>query len=191
MLFDIVCILIIVAGGIYGFHRGAMAQIGSIFGVILGIILCQVFGPMLVNSFVSPSENPESYALTTVFAYVVIFALAYFIGRYIGVLLKTTVNAVHLSIIDKVCGSVFTVFEYALALSLFLNAWMSVFPNTALKSNNTRVKEFVINFSPAVLGSPTVKEMYRTVSNAVGNSAAPQETSEDKDSIPPELFIII
>ena len=167
MIFDIVCLIIIVAGAFYGFRRGALAQIGSIAGVIFGIVCCNVFAKRLAEKFIASDDSPETELLCYVLSYVVIFVLCYLVGRCIGTLLSKIAKTLHLSPIDRICGTVFTILECTLVFSIMLNAYIGAFPNASLRTDNEKVKQFVLNFAPTVLGSPTANEVFNTTQTLV------------------------
>lgn len=163
MWFDIVCIVIILAGFVLGYKRGFLAQAGSVGGVILGIVFCNAFAERLSLRFISPDDSPESILLAKVMSYVIIFVICYIVGRMAGSTLASLTKALKIGFIDKLCGAVFTTFEYALVFSIILNAWIGAFPNTKLRSEHDGIKEFVVNLAPEVFGSPTVNEIFGKV----------------------------
>lgn len=160
-MFDLVCILIIIAGVVLGLRRGFMAQIGSFVGVIAGIIICRIFGPELASAFVSPEDSESTRLLHSVLAYVVLFGVCYLGGRLIGKAMSGTIDALHLSWLDKIAGAVLKLCEYLLAFSLLLNLWIAIFPDTQLRSSKDGLSEFVVDFAPVILGSELADEFMK------------------------------
>lgn len=163
MLISLICFLIVIAGFLFGYFRGLIAQLGSVFGVILGIICCNVFGQTLANRFTDPGDSLETVMIINVMTYVVIFCICYLIGRFGGTAVSLVTHRLYLGTIDRIGGAVFTMLEYTLVFSIFLNIWVGAFPNTDLKTNNQGVKQFVLNFAPTVLGSKTVNDVFHSM----------------------------
>ena len=170
MWFDIACLIIALVGFFYGYRRGFFAQAGSVAGIILGIVICNIFAGRVTDHFVNPDDSIATVLLTTVMVYVLMFVACYIFGRLCGSALGNIAKAVRLSCLDKIAGAVFTTFEYALVFSLILNAWIGAFPNTELRSDYSGVKRFVLNLAPTVLGSKTVSEIFTEAENGGSES---------------------
>ena len=171
MWFDILCIILLICGGFYGFRRGALAQIGAIFGVLLGVICCRVFANKLAFIFVDPTDSTESVVLAKVLANVVIFVVCYIVGRLIGKTLTAITKSLHLNIFNRIAGMIFTILEYALILSLALNVFIGVFPRTKIATRHTTVKNMVVNFAPKVLGCPEVASFFSSLQRTIEKMA--------------------
>lgn len=163
MWLDILCLIIIVLGLIFGYRRGFMAQIGSALGLILGIVCCNLFASRLAATFTETTDDAASIMLNNVMSYIIVFAIAYIGGRLIGSLFSRAIKAMHLGIINKIAGAVYMPLEYLLVLSIILNAWVGAFPNTSLRNNITGVKEFMLDLAPKTLGSETVAGVFEKV----------------------------
>ena len=171
MLFDIICVIIIIAGLFFGFKRGFFAQAGSVMGVILGIICCNLFAEKLAMRFIEPGDSAESILLSTVLSYIVIFVCCYLVGRLFGSGLSTLFRTLHIGCVDRLGGAIFTMLEYTLVFSMILNAFVGAFPNTELRTTHNGVKSFVLNFAPRILGSETVNDVYDSVQTTIGTAA--------------------
>lgn len=170
MWFDIIIILILICGLVLGYMRGFMAQIGAVIGIFFAIICCQIFGDAVAAKFGSPGDSEGTLLLNEVMAYVIIFILCYVLGRLIGLLLSKTTKFLHLSPLDKVAGAVFKVAEYLLCLSVALNLWIGIFPDTELRTKHDGIANFVIDFAPTILGSETANEILGQVSETSENA---------------------
>lgn len=163
MWLDILLIIIIALGIFFGYRRGFMAQIGSLLGLILGIVCCNLFASRLAATFTETTDDAPHLLLNHVMAYIIVFAIAYIGGRLIGSLFSRAIKALHLGIINKIAGAIYMPVEYIFVLSILLNAWVAAFPNTGLRDNITGIKEFSLNLAPDVLGSPTVSDVFDKV----------------------------
>ena len=171
MIFDIVCLVIALGGLFLGYRRGLLAQVGSIFGVILGIVCCQVLGSTVSLHFIDEGDSLDTILLTTILTYVLLFACAYLSGRFVGNIVARLLTTMNLGWFNKVGGAIFTMFEYLLVYSLLINAFIGAFPNSELRSDYEGVKKFVIDLGPDVLGSTTITEIYSKVGDIVSEGA--------------------
>lgn len=171
MWFDIICGLIVLVGFVFGYKRGFIAQVGSIAGVVFGIVGCNLFASRLAAHFSGPGDTMETQLLANVMSYVIIFAVCYIGGRLLGNLSAGILKVLHLGVLDRLCGAVFTMLEYALVFSILLNAWVSAFPNTVVWSDFEGVKLFVFDLAPTVLGSVSSGNFLEMMNNAVKSAA--------------------
>ena len=178
MLFDIVCILIIIAGGYYGYRRGAISQLGSITGVLLGIVCCNIFATRLAEIFIEDGDSLDSILLCYVLSYIIIFVICYILGRIVGSSLSQLAHSLHLTPVDRICGRVFALVEFTLIFSLVLNIYIGAFPRAKLKTEHSGVKNVVLNFAPVVLGSPTVNDIFNSMQTFVEKTG--NETKTDQ-----------
>lgn len=171
MVFDIICLIILIAGLVIGFYRGFLSQVSAFFGILLGIVCCNVFADKIAAGFIDPADSPQTVMLITVLTYVAVFVGCFLLGRIIGKLFKSLIKALRVGILDKMCGAFFTLFEYALIFSLLLNLWVSLFPTTVLRTDYEGVKRIVFNLGPEVLGSKTISDIYGSVHSAVHDAS--------------------
>lgn len=171
MWFDIICLIIVVAGLVFGYRRGFMNQMGAVAGVVLGIICCNVFSGDLAAKFSEPGDEPGTLLLNNVMSYVIIFAVCYLVGRLLGSIFSKGTRALHLGALNGLAGAAFKMAEYVLVYSILLNAWIGLFPGTELRTDYSGVKRFVLDFAPTVLGSETISEVYSSVQDAVQSTA--------------------
>lgn len=178
MLFDLVCILIIIAGGYYGYRRGAISQLGSITGVLLGIVCCNIFATRFAEAFIDEGDSLDSILLCYVLSYIVIFVICYIAGRFVGSSLSSIAHKLHLTLFDRIFGCAFALLEYTLIFSLVLNIYISAFPNAKLKTDHGGIKNVVLNFAPVVLGSPTVNDIYNSMHSFVAKTGNEEKNND-------------
>lgn len=179
MWFDILCALIVICGAFYGYRRGALSQLGAIFGVVLGIVCCHAFASPLAYHFVKTTDSIETVIMAKVLANVVIFVVCYIVGRLLGKTLTSITRTLHLNIFNRIGGMIFTVVEYLLILSLVLNVFIGFFPDTKISTRHSTVKKIVLNFAPKVLGCPEVADFIGSVKNSL-EKAADNLSSEEQ-----------
>lgn len=165
-ILDVILIVVVVVTAIYGYYKGILSQIGALAGVLVGIICCRIFASdftaFLNNLFLEPTSTKTSYHfLNSVVAQVVLFMAGYFGARLIASLLTKISKKVKLNVVNRLAGTVFAVAQGLVIMSLALNLWIAIFPDSELlKSSTSVVDEQLINLAPDIFGSATAKEFF-------------------------------
>lgn len=150
MALDILIWVVVGAGLIIGFFKGIVGQVGLIVGVVAGIVAARIFGDDVARYFAG-GNSPDM--VDYVCGYVVVFLGAYFLSSLIARLLRRTARAVHLGIIDRICGALFKAILWTFMLSLVFNLYLIVRGNEhALDSPGKPWRQAVVKFAPATLG---------------------------------------
>lgn len=166
---DIIILVIFVAAAAYGWWRGIIVQIGSLAGVLLGILLCRLFGDpfagFLINTFGSDGPvSADTRYVTGVIANVILFIVGFISAKLVARMLKAVTKAVRLSLVDKLCGVVFSIFEWFMVFSLLLNVWQALRPDSPVIKESSlgggRAAHAIMNLAPNVLGNETVKSIF-------------------------------
>lgn len=162
---DVLFIFVVIVASIYGYCKGVLAQMGALAGILVGIICCRLFADDVAAFFNehflnSTATKSSSMFLNNVVAYVVVFLLAYFSARIIAKLLTAVVKQIKLGIINRFAGAVFAVLQGLIILSLLLNLWIALFPDSGLTKNSKGyTDEKLVNLAPDILGSKTAKDI--------------------------------
>lgn len=169
---DILILLIFIVSIVYGLRRGIITQLGSVGGVIVGIIACRLFSGSVTRLFAGSNPDANDLYVSGVFASVLIFLVGFIAARLVASLIKTVTHSLHLTVIDRVGGTLFSIFEWFLIFSLLLNIWQAFRPDIDITSNSRladgRAARAVVDFAPKVLGSETFKDFVTAVAS-VGN----------------------
>lgn len=172
---DILIILIFIISILYGLRRGLITQLGSVGGVIVGILACRLFSDPVAKLFAGENPDANDIYVSGVFSCVLLFILGYIAARLVARLVKTVAKTLHLTIFDRVAGALFSLFEWFLIFSLLLNIWQVFRPDIDVTAGSSiaegQAATAVKNFAPRVLGSETFKDFVSTVAS-VGNDAA-------------------
>lgn len=161
---DIIMAVVIVVAIVYGYYKGLLSQMGALAGILAGVICCRLFGDVAADYFnnligEASSSNSSVIFLNNIVAYVVVFLLAYLSIRLVASLLTKILKAINLGVINRIAGAVFAVVQGLLILSLLLNLWIAIFPDTELlKESSGAVEQRLINLAPDLLGSDTAQE---------------------------------
>lgn len=146
-------ILITVVGGaalVMGFAKGIVAQMGQLVGVVAGVAVSRMFGPMVSATFAGGSGTSSA---TDVAGYIVAFVVAYLAVWLIFNLARKTVHGLHLGIVDRAAGAVFKAAEWLLVLSIVLNVWFLIKNDEGeLRQPDKPWRGAVIDYAPALLG---------------------------------------
>jgi len=147
---DVLILAIVAVGAAIGFSRGLISQIGQIAAVLAGVILCRLFGQTVCDFFAGSGE-PSAYDY--VGGYAVVFLGGYGITWLVARMLRQTVRAVKLGILDRIGGAAFKVAQWSLLLSLAMNLVLLVTGDEKdLRQPGKPWRAAVIDFAPAVLG---------------------------------------
>lgn len=164
---DILIIIVFIGAVIYGYWKGVIVQIGSLAGILLGILACRLFGPWLtgvLGGATGGSDSIDMGYINSVVANVILFLLGFISAKLVARLIKTVTTAVKLSVIDKLLGVIFCLFEWFLVLSILLNVWQVLRPGTDVTSSSTlgggRAARVVMDIAPTVLGAETATALF-------------------------------
>lgn len=124
-IFDIILFIILAAAMVMGFIKGFCAQLGSIAGVVIGIIMCRLFGDN-VQRLLFGGESGMGY---TIAAYAILFIVVYLLCFLVARLFSSTLSALHLGIINRVAGAVFSLIVAAVIISIAINVYLVIEPS--------------------------------------------------------------
>lgn len=150
MAIDILILVAVVVGGVIGFNKGIVSQIGQIAAVLVGIVAARMFGAQLADVF-SGADAPTT--LESVSGYGVAFLGAYCLTWLVARMVRTVFHTVHLGILDRLAGAAFKVLQWALMLSLAVNFYLLVTgDDERLHDPQSPWRQAVVDLAPATLG---------------------------------------
>lgn len=125
-ILDIIILLTLVLSGAYGYWKGIVIQIGSLAGVVVGILLCRLFGPAVTDFcgayiFSGLEGAATIHYVSLVVAYVTLFVVGYTVTRLLAKLVHVVAKTLKLTVIDRIAGTLFSIFEWMLVLSIVMN----------------------------------------------------------------------
>lgn len=190
-----VLLLIIAATALFlGWRAGFIAQIGKFAAVVAAIVCCRLFGRRLavwlVNANCSPGDSFDGVTLWTIVAYAAIFITVYLIVSSIGSGLRRMVHAVLTPFVDRLAGALFKLLVYMLFVSLVLNLWLVIFPDSKLRSDSAASWSEpltglnLITFAPAVIGSQATVSLMDSL-NGIISTCENQVCNEGVESTDP------
>lgn len=159
---DIIFIILFAGGAIIGYRKGALKQLGSFAGVLAGIIACNSAGEWAagIAAHLLGADDPAASAFTVysakVIGYGALFGITWLGVWLVAGFLRKATHALMLGPVDSVAGAVFLIFKWFLVVSLLLNFWKVISPESPLFSASRLgggvVLEWVMSLAPACLG---------------------------------------
>ena len=147
MTLEIVSIIVLIAGAVYGYRSGIINQAGNVAGLIIGILLARVMGEKLATFFAGDSAvEPIDHAA----AYAVIFVIAYILTVLVADIVKRTAKVLQMRTVDRIAGLVFGAFLWVFILSVGLNVYFAA--KEGRKKPDSFVATAVLDFAPATMG---------------------------------------
>ncbi len=149
---DIVLLFIALVALFTGAMKGFVRQLGTIAGLVLGIVACRLFGDTVAAWFISPgTEHPEAMRMVAnVCIFIAVMLCAALLGRLVGALL----SAVKLRFIDRLGGAVFRAALWLLITSLLINVYIGIVPDDANRFDcaDKPWRAWVVDYAPMLLG---------------------------------------
>lgn len=180
-LLDIILLVIVAAGLFTGYRRGILSQAASLVGIILGIIMCRIFGGAMARAFTSPTDTEQTLVAVNIMCYLLVLIVCYMGMRAISGTIRTMFKALHLGIIDNIAGAVFRALEWLFALSMLLNVLQVIMPRSEIRSSSPKLTEWIYDFGPDVIGSGVIQGAYHAAGDL--EDSMRRQFQPDSDSI--------
>ena len=160
---DILFIILLAGGAVLGFRKGAISQVASIVAIVAAIIACRAAGPWAVGvvgrwlDADAPGAGTTSSYVAQGLGYALLFAVVWFGVWLIARFFRQAFHAIRLGLIDRIAGSAFLVFKWFLVVSIMLNLWKFIDPDSGLFATSRlaggEVLGGVLALAPWVAGS--------------------------------------
>lgn len=153
---DIILIVLALGAAVIGYRRGAIRQAASIGGILVALFAVRVAGDKATAVAASLiGQSPADYAARILGCgalFLAVWGGCWMLGR----MLRLSVRAVMLGPVDSVAGSVFLIFKWGLVVSLLLNLWKTISPDSGVFADSRllggRLFAAVMDMAPAVMG---------------------------------------
>lgn len=150
---DVIILVVFVGAVAVGFYRGVIVQAGAIAALFFAVVISRLCGDTLAG-LIAGEDAPSAFDV--VVAKVILFIAGYLTARVVASLFKKVTHALSLGGLDRLGGVVFSVFQWMLVLSLFINLWLVVKPDASLAEMSTlangHAAPAIARLAPAVLG---------------------------------------
>lgn len=147
----IVFALIALYAVITGFIKGALAQLGQIVGMVVGVLASRALTPGIVEMLTTDAQSGPVSTITKVLCYILVYLVAYFAVVLLAKLLKVIVKVASLGIIDRLGGAIFRLLKWAFIVSLVYNLYVTMAPSASPPGADLPVESAVYNLAPKML----------------------------------------
>ena len=149
---DIILLLPIGLGFVFGLFKGLIKEITSLAAIVLGIYGAKLLAPFVTRLLISSFHFTEKTALPM--SYLVLFA-----GIAIGLLifaksLEKIFDYMSLGGLNKLFGGIFGALKYALIVSVFLIFFNAIDSRFSIMSSETKKNSFA--YKPLMKLAPTL-----------------------------------
>lgn len=185
---DIVIVVILIIGIVRGCMRGIVKQAGSLVGMIAGLVIARLFAPTVLEPLLrSMFDIPE--AIYTPLSYLITFLIVLWGVQLLALLLQKILEKIKLGAVNRVAGALFSLYRYALIVSIVLNVILILDTNNQCLSSET--KETSILY-PIV--QPIAPALLSTIEKGVGTEieyikAKNNITAQQQTSVPLVSYI--
>ena len=155
---DIIIVLAAVVCLVLGFRKGLISQLCSLIAIVMGVLACQAFGDdatRLVGACTgvdTAARGTQSYYAVVVVAHVGLFLLVWLGVWLVSHIISATFRVAHLSEINRWLGAPFMSFKCLLIISILLNVWRVIVPQSTLFEQTGWVVDRTAALAPWLLG---------------------------------------
>ncbi|MDE5807404.1 MAG: CvpA family protein [Muribaculaceae bacterium] len=167
LLYHLVIITALALGTIKGFRERITSQTPSCFGIAFGVLCSYIFrfpAEEIVSSFLkSELTGVDGEFVLSNLSCTLIFIIAYTIFYLCTYVLKLFFRMIDTGMLDNIAGAIFGAFRGAFFISIALNLWLAVSPDSCLLKyamhDDGDIVHEVMLLSPFMLGSESVDEL--------------------------------
>lgn len=163
--FSLFIIIVVVAAAAWGWFKGFLAQAAQVVGFALGIAACRLFGSALATALCGDEPSGADTVLYHVMAYVVLFVVVYVLVWVCSRALKGLLKTLKVGVINNIGGAIFSVCKWMLLVSLVLNLWVAVTPDT--DASDSKAFSYTLDFGPWLLGTQTATQISHALGKAI------------------------
>lgn len=159
---EIIVSILLVISAIWGYQRGVIVQIGSLFAIVAAIVVCHIFGDLASTIALSViggedvASDPAQSSITAFAAkcigHVSLFLMVWMAVWFLTRTLKSMIRAVKLGFVDRIAGATFMALKCGLIISLIINFMKAVAPASGIATASGPVISNVGNLAPQLLG---------------------------------------
>lgn len=160
---DIFFLVVFAASALIGYIKGAVRQIGSIAGVVIGFIAARALGTkvgmalFMRNAVDAVTASSMSEPMARILGSVLVFLAAFVAVFVIARLLKGMISLVGLGFLDRLAGAVVSVVKWFLVVSMALNILLFCYPSMLLSPDGStlvggKAMQWVIELFPMLMG---------------------------------------
>lgn len=166
--FDIIIIVVFVCSVAVGYRKGLLKQLGSFCAFFAAVAASRVLTAPVSQwiddkGYIQATQGAMAFLSTDymrgILVAVVIFAITFIVVRIIVSYLQVAIETLHLSIVNKIGGVIFTTFVSFLVLSIILNVFQLFKTDSPIVDPSGlcqgKLAVGVMELAPATLGVAT------------------------------------
>lgn len=149
---DIILLFIALCAIVTGAMKGFVRQMGTIAGLIGGILACRIFGDDIAAWALG--RGAENAGLLRALVYCGLFLVVFLGLSLVARLLGAILSAIKLRVLDRVGGALFRLLLWMLLTSLLLNVYLGICPSDRSRFHiaSKPWRTVVVEMAPKVLG---------------------------------------
>jgi len=147
---DLVIIIPIVLGFIFGLFKGLVKELTSLSAIVLGVFGARLFAPSVSEFFINKFSFSPKTALPLSYLFIFIFIAA--ILLVLAKMLEKLFDSIALGGLNKLLGGFFAALKYALIVSVFLNVFDALNNKFPLIKSKSKVES--ITYKPILKLAP-------------------------------------
>lgn len=138
--FDIIILLVLLGAFIRGMQKGLTMQLAGLVAIIVGAIFAGKAANVILPYLLKTISVPANVAV--VLSYVLAFIIIVFGIKFIGKMLHSLFEALHISFLNKIMGALFGILSASIVLSILLNLAVMLDPEEELLTSNIKTETF-------------------------------------------------
>lgn len=166
-MFPLIIIVVLILAAWRGWYRGLLHQLASLMGLAFGIVFSRIFcadvSAWLVEHCPHLGEGifPEyTYSMISV---ALVFGAVYLLFSLLATVLNSALSILHLGALNSIAGAVFSILKWVLMISVALNLWLSINPDSKLADycddGDGNIVELVMAVAPALTGTESPDDL--------------------------------
>lgn len=166
-MYPLIIILVLALAVWRGWSRGLLHQLATLLGLAFGIVFVRIFGSdvSLWLQETCPQLGrgvfPE-YTYSMVAA-AIVFGVVYMLFSLLATVLNSALCIFRLGALNSIAGAAFSLMKWVVALSVILNLWLGLSPDSRLADycddGDGNVVELVMAVSPALFGTESPDDL--------------------------------
>ncbi|MCI9608141.1 MAG: CvpA family protein [Muribaculaceae bacterium] len=162
-ILDVIFIILFAGGAVLGYKKGAIKQIASFAAITAAVIACRTSGEWAAQLVVPllGADDPAASSMTVysakVLGYGALFGVVWLGVWLIAGFLRKATHAIMLGPLDRVAGSVFLILKWFMVVSLMLNLWKIIAPESPIFSSSKiaggELLRMIMEMTPWILGA--------------------------------------
>lgn len=170
---DLILLLPIAAGFVFGLFKGLIKELTSLSAIFLGIYSARFFSPGVCNYLIQKYDFSQKTAQPL--SYLIIFILVVIVLLLIANALNKLVESVALGGFNKFLGGIFGALKLALIISVLVNVFDALDSRFPLINAETKTES--IAYNPVMKLGPSLWE--ETKKHTLQNDEIPNEESKN------------